>query len=368
MESCVLILYLSREYLIGMAIWVVALGLLVTVLLRARQRSRQAPRRLFAVNAGLSLAMLLVLITAGELAFACFADFSDTFNISNVSKRWLALHVEGEENENGFRDRNELTTYVPGGKQRIIFLGDSFTAGHGIRRMEDRFTDLIAARLERDKPGKFLVANLALPAYDALLVTQLAKEELLKKHYEMAACVYVYNLNDVDRFDPQTAESLQAIQNSEPTFFLFRNTYLLNWLYFRMVAFRNTGAQSYYENLRRSYESEPWAKVRDLLKDLQQQCQAQGVDFRMVIFPFVNDVGEHYPFRAAHERIVEFCKAEKIPVLDLEPIFRSHANENLVVSRFDAHPNERAHVIAAQAIENQLLADFFQPIRPERHP
>src|SRR5580698_10695367 len=146
-----------------MAIWIVALALLVAALLRARRRSHQAPRRMRAVNAGLSLAMLLATLTAAELAFACFADFSDTFNISNVSKRWLALHIDAEKNQNGFRDRQELTTYVPGGKKRIIFLGDSFTAGHGIPRMEDRFTDLIAARFEREQPGKFVVANMALP-------------------------------------------------------------------------------------------------------------------------------------------------------------------------------------------------------------
>ncbi len=224
----------------------------------------------------------------GKLAFACFADFSDTFNISNVSKRWLALHIDGEKNQNGFRDRHELTTYVPGGKKRIIFLGDSFTAGHGIPRMEDRFTDLIAAQFEREQPGKFVVANLALPAYDALMITQLAQDELLQKHYDMACCVYVYNLNDVDTFDPHTTAALQTIQSSEPSFFLFRDTYLLNWLYFRFVAFRSQGAQSYYENLRQSYESEPWAKVRGLLQGLHQRCVEQGVDFRMVIFPFVH--------------------------------------------------------------------------------
>ncbi|HEV3304726.1 MAG TPA: SGNH/GDSL hydrolase family protein [Planctomycetaceae bacterium] len=363
-----LVLYLSPEYLIGMGVWLAALGLFLMLLLRARGRSHQAPRRLMLVNAGLSLAMLLGVMTAGELAFACFADFSDTFSVSNVSKRWLAVHVDGEKNENGFRDRNELTTFVPGGKKRIIFLGDSFTAGHGIRRMEDRFTDLIAARFEREQPGQFVVANMALPAYDALSVAKLAKAELLQRHYEMAAWVYVYNLNDVDTFDPHTAESLRAIQSSEPTFFLFRDTYLLNWLYFRLVAFRNSGAQSYYENLRRSYESEPWQRVQGLLANVHRQCVDQGVDFRMVIFPFVSAVGESYPFREAHARIVEFCKAEKIPVLDLEPVFRTHAGEDLVVSRFDAHPNERAHAIAAQAIEDQLLDDFFQPTQSQKHP
>ena len=164
---------------------------------------------------------------------------------------------------------------------------------------------------------------------------------------------------------PFTTASLAAIQDSEPKFFLLRDTYLLNWLYFRLVAVRSAAAESYYENLRRSYESEPWNEVRNLLKELHQRCVAQGVDFRMVIFPFVREVGESYPFREAHRRIVDFCKAEKIPVLDLEPVFRAHAGEDLVVSRFDAHPNERAHAIAAEAIEDQLLGDFFHPARPE---
>jgi lysophospholipase L1-like esterase len=363
----VLVLYLSPEYLIGMAIWIVALGLSVAALLRVRRGAHHAPRRLLACNAGLSLSMVLVLVTAGELGFACFADFSDTFNISNVSKRWLDLHIEAEKNQNGFRDRNELTTYVPGGKKRIIFVGDSFTAGHGIKRMDDRFTDLIAARLEREQPGKFTVANLALPAYDALMIAALVKDELLRKHFDMAACVYVYNLNDIDTFDPHTTASLQTIQSTEPTFFLFRDTYLLNWLYFRLVAFRSQGAQSYYANLERSYETEPWDRVRNLIREVHHSCLEQGVDFRLVIFPFVRDVGDDYRFRAAHRRIVEFCHAEKIPVLDLEPVFRPHAGENLVVSRFDAHPNERAHALAAEAIENQLLIDFFRPARPEKH-
>src|SRR5262249_27226827 len=157
--------------------------------------------------------------------------------------------------------------------------------------------------------------------YDALFVTKLAQDQLLKKHYEMAACVYVYNLNDIDRFDPATTDALQSIQQSEPRFFLFRDTYLLNWLYCRALAFRTSRANSYYDNLRRAYESEPWTRVSSLLKQLRQQCKEQGVDFRMVIFPFVRDVGDSYPFREAHARIVDLCKAEKIPVLDLEPVF-----------------------------------------------
>jgi hypothetical protein len=47
-------------------------------------------------------------------------------------------------------------------------------------------------------------------------------------------------------------------------------------------------------------------------------------------------------------------------VLDLEPVFREHPRENLTVNRYDAHPNERAHEIAADAIYNKLLNDLAE--------
>jgi hypothetical protein len=46
-----------------------------------------------------------------------------------------------------------------------------------------------------------------------------------------------------------------------------------------------------------------------------------------------------------------------VPVLDLRPVLESHAGEGLTVNRFDAHPNERAHALAAAAIERELLDD-----------
>jgi len=51
-------------------------------------------------------------------------------------------------------------------------------------------------------------------------------------------------------------------------------------------------------------------------------------------------------------------------VLDLEPVLRAHASENLMVSRFDGHPNERAHAIAAEAIEKDLLSELVHPTQP----
>src|SRR5579863_2930126 len=121
-----------------MGVWIVILAAAFYGLLRLRQTARRQPRRIWmwSANLGLSLAMLVAVVTAAELGFACFADFSDTFNISNVSKRWLVLHIDNEQNEAGFRDREAFTKFVSPGQKRIVFLGDSFTAGHGIKRID----------------------------------------------------------------------------------------------------------------------------------------------------------------------------------------------------------------------------------------
>ena len=154
-----LVLYLSDGYLIGMGVWLFVLG---GFLRRAwyRRTQRRKAGSLVLANSGCRSACCWQSSPQLSCAFACFADFSDTFNITNVSKRWLLLHIDHERNNEGNRDRQPFTKYVAAGHKRIIFLGDSFTIGHGIKRMEDRFTDRIAAWLDEKAPGKYMVANL----------------------------------------------------------------------------------------------------------------------------------------------------------------------------------------------------------------
>lgn len=57
-------------------------------------------------------------------------------------------------------------------------------------------------------------------------------------------------------------------------------------------------------------------------------------------------------------RVYAHFSSHHIPVLDLEPILAPHVSEGLTVSRFDAHPNERAYELAAEAIRGRLLDNF----------
>ena len=253
---------------------------------------------------------------------------------------------------------------------RICFVGDSFTAGHGIRNIADRFTDRIRARLEETRPGKYVVANLGEPGLEASQIESLMHKLLLDGN-DVHMVVYVYCLNDIEgfplvvdgKYDANTPniKALGGILGAAPRFFLFRDTYFFNWLYYRYVQASNPSSGDYFTALAESYGTTQWDLLSRKLMQLNRECREQQVELRMVVFPFLHCLGSEYPFLEAHEKLVAFCKQQGIRVLDLEPVFREHVGENLTVNPFDAHPNPRAHAIAAEAMERELLNDLFEP-------
>src|SRR5689334_11958529 len=107
-----MLLLLPGEYLLGMGIWLVLMAVAFVLLLKLRRSSKGRKVQLGFVNAGLSLWMLLSVITGLELYFALFVDRSDSFNQTNISKRWLHRYIDGQKNEAGFRDTQEFTKKI----------------------------------------------------------------------------------------------------------------------------------------------------------------------------------------------------------------------------------------------------------------
>ena len=355
---------LPEEYLLGLVAWAMALAASLLALLKLRRRLKQRvvrgePRRAlvdFATKAGLSMWIFLVSLTVVELCFAVVYDQTDSFNMSNVSQHWFARHVR--DNSQGFRDDRPFPRLVPAGKKRIAFIGDSFTFGHGIKNVADRFSDRVGARLESVRPGKFLESNIGSAGIEVQVVTNLV-EKIVDRGYSIDVLVYTICLNDIEGYEPAVGQMQQQFYLKSPKFFLFRDTYFLNMLYFRVQQASLPEVRSYYAQLADSYRSAPWEGMRQKLDELKDYCAAKKIDLRIVIFPFLHNLGPDYPFDAAHERIAEYCREARLPCLDLKPVLLPHVEEGLTVNRFDAHPNERAHALAAQAMETDLLADLF---------
>jgi hypothetical protein len=182
---------------------------------------------------------------------------------------------------------------------------------------------------------------------------------LVERGYRADVVVYVICLNDIEGNSPSDSEYYERLAVRAPRFFLFRKSYFLNMLYFRIQQVRQPQVRNYYSELAASYQSGPWSGMRRKLDELREFCKERRIDLRVAIFPFLHNLGPDYPFDAAHERIADFCRQTGVPCLDLKPVLLPHIAEGLTVNRFDAHPNERAHALAAAAIEKDLLADLF---------
>ncbi|MBD3676631.1 MAG: SGNH/GDSL hydrolase family protein, partial [Planctomycetaceae bacterium] len=331
-------------------------------LLKLRRGSREKSTRKYFVNAGMSLWLLCLLMTALEFGFAVGYDRTDSFNMSNVSKKWFRKYAEPDEkilrfraNEGiVYRDDEAFPESIPDDTRHICFLGDSFTYGHGINRVSDRFSNQVRQQLNRDSEQPYVVSNVGKPGTD-LFYAEAILENLFEEEIRVDTAVYTLCLNDIESFHPdfQTYYSGDWMKGSD--FFLFRDTYFFNLLYFRIQQAQRPQVKNYYDFVREYYAGEPWERMKEKLSDINRLCEEHDCEFRVVIFPFLHNLGDDNPFSEVHEQIVAFCEEQGIPVIDLLSILEPHTQEGLVVSRFDAHPNERANELAAKAIRKWLL-------------
>jgi hypothetical protein len=175
--------------------------------------------------------------------------------------------------------------------------------------------------------------------------------------------VYAICLNDIEWMARKaTEEQYKPLQVLKPHFFLFRDTYFYNWLYFRAQLLRQPKLLNYYDYVRQYYAGNPWKLMEVELDKLNDLLRKQGTELRIVVFPFLHNLGPDYPFRQAHQRFIDYARDRQIKVLDLEPVLSPHAGKGLTVNPFDAHPNARAHSLAAEAIVRDLLPDLIQPL------
>lgn len=349
---------LPFEYLVGMGLWLAAGSACFYLLLRKRRdwRDRKSPKLVWA-DRGLRLWLLLAALTALELYFAVIYDQSDSFNMTNVSKHWFERHVR--KNAQGYRDARPFKKVPPDGARRVLFAGDSFTFGHGIKNVADRFSDLVGAKLEAARPGRFAVSNFGECGVHIQLVEHMV-ETAVEMGYQVDVVVYTICLNDIEGFKETDTGMQERLDLQSPRFPLFRDTYFFNMLYFRVQQARLPEVRNYYGDLARFYNSTAWEKMQQELEKFHAFCREHDIDLRIAIFPFLHNLGPDYPFDAGHERIAEFCREAGIPCLDLKPVLLPHVAEGLTVNRFDAHPNERAHALAAEAMEKDLLSDLFR--------
>jgi hypothetical protein len=359
----------------------------------------------------LVLACLLgVAALVGESYYRFLCVETDSFGMSLPAQRWFVLYTD--LNSSNFRDE-EWTKEKPAGTRRIAFVGDSFTYGWGIEREEDRFPDrtegMLNARLADSTPPRLKpwatqvvrtadtavahsdapnrnpnqnhhrnqsrdshgadttgdadqsrdghgavgspcveVMNVAKPGWDSGAELEAIREMI--EVYDWDEVVLCYVPNDIEELLPRS-ESFDPISPPQPRWINPTTSCLFEHLYYTIWVPRVATVSRYHDWLAAGFADDSlWQAHQDQLSGIIQECQDHDVTLRIVLLPFHRVSGKAFQSERIHAMVRAFFEARHVQVLDLLPVVAGIDPADLIVNSHDAHPNEHANALYAEAI------------------
>lgn len=340
-------------FLAGMVV-ITLLMLLVSVqFFRNHDRfAKRCPRLRLVAGNGLVLSIALCVVTlSGECYYRFLYDSTDSYGLSRTTGKWFSDHFQ--LNQSDFRDEVEYLPEIPRGKTRITFIGDSFTAGHGINAVEHRFANLIRSSTQYEVHA---LARCGWDTCDHIELLDLTR----RMDYELDVVVLVYCLNDISDLLPEWNRLLDELYGQPSPGFPVEHSYFLNTIYHRLRLATMPELSSYFSFVSAGYSGEVWERQQDRLTQICGDVRSRGGKFLVVTFPFLHALEDDYQFRDIHQKLSDHWLSLRVPHLDLLETFEDHRSSDVMVNAFDAHPNPFAHRLAADVILDFLDSQLTQ--------
>lgn len=247
-------------------------------------------------------------------------------------------------------------------RAHIVALGDSFTQALGVR-----YEEAWPKRLEEIRPQWRAVANCGRLGDNVSQV--LRRMRSIADSVNADWFIYGYVLNDpphlVDYetvregeigFQYESAERLnETIKRYNPFGVWASRSALLRFLAERLAIHRLT--KGVIESYRKTYQTsvtKPIAETLETIETMNNLAQKAEGRLLVVLFPLFYRLDD-YPFQKAHALMRKALQARGIETLDLLPVFEEMDAEALIVHPSDRHPNEIAHKLIAEAIDEKLI-------------
>jgi lysophospholipase L1-like esterase len=298
-------------------------------------------------NALVLLLLLSTLLLTGEIYFRFFYDSTDSLAYTKVNVLWGKRHWQ--VNNFQMRDNVDYEPAIQPGKRRVTFVGDSFTAGHGIKNVEDRLVN----RIRRANPDweVHMLARIGADTGDELRFLDVG----VSHGYQLDQVVLVYCLNDISDLMPEREQAMERLKTEIANAgWLWNSSYLFNVLGHRLKAHRDPFMQDYFSDVLKAYESPLWEQQKERLRALRDLVQTNGGRLLVITFPFLHVLGPDYKYRHVHEQLARCWDDLGVPNLDLLPLLQGQPPSRIVVNRLDVHPNEYANLLVTPAVDRFL--------------
>lgn len=289
----------------------------------------------------------IVLVFSGfEAYFRYVYDVPDGLGYLKVNRKWHERHVI--HNNYFFRDR-DFDTDKKEDITRIAVLGDSIAFGGGIEKVEDRFSNILEKKL-REAGKNVEVYNLGKPGYD----TQAEIEEYEKvKHLNFDILVWEYFLNDIQPKGKSTGTPIidQNSQKGKIVTFASDRSVFFDFVYWRFSQrYQRTFQALKTADLNQYKNQQVLEDHKKAISDFVKNLEEEKVKTFVIIFPPTLFLGPDYPAKDIHETMGEYFEKLGLKITDLLPDLMSEDRNKLIASKFDPHPNETVHNLAAQKL------------------
>lgn len=259
---------------------------------------------------------------------------------------------------------------------RMMTLGDSFIHGGGINFEDNTSQQLkLLVKEKQDNCGSSYMLDLSRPGNNTLdnYNTFIQFYETFKPH----VVILGYTLRDVlGPMDKTKVKTLSKAANDDDIQIvekqtvdkgiykiinpLRRNSYLFRYLNnsiqralkIRGIVVPHLGSFHFATNGAYSDKNNNWIKSKELLKEIGDKCSLDGGIFISYYFPEFNVLEHDHLFKNVNPKINSFFESESniIYFNGLESDFNNSKSDDYFISRYDAHPNEKAHKIIATTI------------------
>jgi hypothetical protein len=298
-------------------------------------------------NSATVLFSIFVLFISLEAIFM-FIPRSHSADFTLASKLWYAKYWK-PVNSLGFRD-NEPDNKNP----VILFVGDSFTAGHGLKSVDDRFSNIVKRELNK-RGKKYSVINIGKPNLDSRDEYDAMKDFVYSARIKPEKIILQYCGNDIE--GAATANGL-IFEGFHPpadmNHFLIligSGSYLLNYIFW--LSPKEYLGAPYVSYLTKSYKDDNiLSKHKDDLKLFVDYARENSIQLIVIVFPFLADIEMSDTLYV--NNIVSFFKVNKISVINVSSLVKDIPARERMININDGHASKKVNRIIAQEILNKL--------------
>jgi hypothetical protein len=297
------------------------------------------------LNAATVLLSVFILFILLEAVFM-FVPRSHSIDYTLASKLWYAKYWK-PINSLGFRDKEPESQ-----KPVILFVGDSFTAGHGLKSVDDRFSDIAGKALKK----KFSVINIAKPNLDSKAEFEVMENFIYMTRIKPDKIVLQYCGNDIEGAAAANGLIFEGFHPppdmNKVVMFLGSGSYILNYIYF-LFPREHMGMPSYISYLTKVYKND---KVLSMHKDdlalFINYAKKNSIQLIVVVFPFLTDIETSDSMYV--NDIVNYFEDNKVSIINVSLLIKEIPIHERIVNRNDSHPSVKLNRIVAQEILNKL--------------